>query len=275
MTDPNFLVIGAQKCGTSWLARMLKQHPEVLTPDLKEVHFFNKTYNYEKGIDWYREKFQEYNGQKAVGEFTPNYFWTSSDEREIAESQRTSDIPKLVHSHYPDLKLIVCLRNPLDRAVSAYYQHIKDRRVSPSQRLSEVQDRFGITTMGFYDVHLQEWLKYYPFDRFLVLLYEEDIVENKQETLRKTYEFLGINEEFRPDDIETRYNPRLNHLYMRINYVNPYLARALKAILPAGFWQKEMANIPVYENEKIELASIYRNHNNQLAELIGRKPSWS
>jgi len=77
MPDPNYLVIGAQRCGTTWLAETLGQHPDIYVPRPKEIHFFNHSENYAKGIDWYRSRFPGYEGQRAVGEFTPNYFWVS------------------------------------------------------------------------------------------------------------------------------------------------------------------------------------------------------
>ena len=80
---PTFLVIGAQKCGTTWLAEMVSQHPEVAVGKVKELSFFNKIPNYRKGLKWYEDQFNVTGSTKAIGEFTPNYFWTSNDEKEI------------------------------------------------------------------------------------------------------------------------------------------------------------------------------------------------
>src|SRR5690348_11928752 len=77
---PNFLVIGVEKGGTTWLHTQLKKHPEIFLPNTKEVHFFNKynsnfvAHDYFKfGLDWYREFFKDYEGQQAIGEVTPMY----------------------------------------------------------------------------------------------------------------------------------------------------------------------------------------------------------
>ena len=78
-TGPTFLVLGAQKCGTTWLAKMVSQHPDVSVATKKEMHFFDKAYNYQKGLNWYEEQFDITSSTKAIGEFTPNYFWTSED----------------------------------------------------------------------------------------------------------------------------------------------------------------------------------------------------
>ena len=180
-TYPTFLVIGAQKSGTSWLAQMISQHPEVSVAPKKEVNFFNKVSNYQKGLEWYKSQFPISPTTKAVGEFTPNYLWTSQDEKEIKESQRTRNIPKLVHDAYPNIQLIVCLRNPTDRATSAYYHHIRKGRVSPKQSIVDVAEHYGIKSMGNYDIHLGNWMSYYPPDNFRFLIYEEDFQDEKKE----------------------------------------------------------------------------------------------
>ncbi len=97
MSRPTFLVLGAQKAGTTWIADMLRQHYQMCMPEKKEVHFFNKKTNYRKGLDWYKQHF-EMCGEPVRGEATPNYLWTSTEEEEIRESGRTENIPRLVHN---------------------------------------------------------------------------------------------------------------------------------------------------------------------------------
>jgi len=181
--DPNFLIIGVQKCGTSWLSQMLRQHPDIFAPPKKELHFFNKQSNYNRGIEWYRGHFSGFSGQKAIGEFTPNYFWICRDNKESKESGRTSNVPFLLYKHYPDMKFVILFRDPVDRAISAYYHHIRARRISPSTPISEVWHQYGILSMGFYYSQLCEWLKLFSLNQFLILIYEHDIVKNKEETV--------------------------------------------------------------------------------------------
>jgi len=73
---PNFLIIGAQKSGTTWLARILKQHPEIFVYG-KEIHFFDRQQNFDKGIDWYKGHFEEIPHKQFVGEKTPDYLWAN------------------------------------------------------------------------------------------------------------------------------------------------------------------------------------------------------
>lgn len=274
MVDPTFLVIGAQKSGTSWLSECIRQHPDAFSPPRKELHFFNKRDTYRQGIEWYRRQFDGYSGEKAVGEYTPNYIWTSTDQQEIEESGRNQDIPKLVHSHYPDIKLIVSLRNPVDRAVSAYFHHIRARRIPPHSRILNVKDKYGIVSMGFYSKHLEKWLEFFKPDQFLILIYEDDIVKNKEQTLRRVYKFIGVDDSYRPLNTEGRYNSRSSHFYMRMNYYSPLLAKALVSILPSYLIKVQFWTIPITEREIEQLRQIYRGSNEQLSALIGRQLPW-
>lgn len=274
-TSPTFLVIGAQKCGTTWLAKMICQHPEVSAAHRKELHFFDKTYNYNKGLHWYEEQFTVSATSRAIGEFTPNYFWTSEDEKEINEASGTRNIPKLVHDAYPDIKLIVCLRNPVARAISAYYHHIRNGRLKPNQRISDVFNYYGIESMGYYDVHLSNWLKYYPLENFLFLIYEEDINdENKKLTVKKVFQHLGVNDEFEPSEIFSKYNYQNTHFEMRLRHYPPIIRNILSRALPEKIKMSKIWQITVQEHEKETLEKKFEPHNKQLEELIGRKLSW-
>jgi hypothetical protein len=269
--DPNFLLIGVQKCGTSWLSQMIRQHPEIYTPHTKELHFFNKQYNYDRGIEWYRNFFSGCSSEKAIGEFTPNYFWICRDKKESDESGRTPNVPILIKKHYPEMKFIVIFRNPIDRAISAYFHHIGARRISPATKLSEVWQHYGILSMGFYYFQLSEWLKFFPLKHFLILVYENDIVKNKEDTLRIVYRFLGVDENFCPQNLDGRYNVRPGHLYMHLNYYCPMLARGLKRFI----LRIDFPRIKIERPEIELLGQLYSIENRQLASLLDRKlSSW-
>ena len=132
-----FLVIGAQKSGTTWLFQMMRQHPEVAVAHPKEVDFFNRRANYEKGIDWYYTHFSTRSEHRAVGEVAPNCLWTEVDRAEVPEVSLMPNAPALVHGHFPDLKLIVSLRDPVRRAISAYLHQIRAGRISPSSQITD------------------------------------------------------------------------------------------------------------------------------------------
>jgi len=276
-TAPTFLVIGAQKCGTTWLAEMVRQHPEVVVAPVKELHFFDKRENYQRGLAWYRSQFPLHPGARAAGEFTPNYFWTSDGEAEPVDARHMRAIPRLAHESLPDLKLIVCLRDPVERAVSAYFHHIRQGRVSEKQRLADVAHLFGIETMGYYDEHLRNWLEYFPAERFLVLVYEVDLRdENKRSTLQRVFEHIGVDASFVPQGLYAPYNSKRAHFDLRIrHWPLPRLVQsAIGRLVPDAIRARDVWKIPVDRSERDALAESYRPHVAALQELLGRELPW-
>lgn len=275
-TCPTFLVIGAQKCGTTWLAKMVSQHPDVSVAIKKEMHFFDKVYNYQKGLEWYEEQFNVSSDTKAIGEFTPNYFWTSEDEKEVNEDSGTRNIPKLVHDAYPDLQLVVSLRNPVDRAVSAYYHFIREGCIKPHQSIIDVAELYGIESMGYYDEHLSNWMKYFPFENFLFLIYEEDMKdEQKEATLKKVFNHIGVNEDFEPSGMFLRYNYQKSHFYTRTKHYPPILRDVVRRITPTRVAMSKIWRIHVKEEERKVLENKFKSHNKNMENMIGRKMPYS
>ena len=225
--------------------------------------------NYDKGLAWYERQFSILPTARAVGEFTPNYFWTTED------GVGARDIPKLVHDAYPDLTLIVSLRNPVDRAISAYYHHIKQGRVSPRQNISEAADHHGITSMGYYDVHLNNWTRYYPLRHFLVLIYEHDLHDDcKRTTMRRVFQHIGVDDRFEPDGMLAKYNVRRSDFDLRTRHYPSLIRRGLQRALPERVRMSRIWDIAVGEDEKHMLADTFEPHNRKLEDLIGRTLPW-
>ncbi len=268
MAEPNFLCIGAQKAATFWLWQMLQQHPAIYVSPKKEVHFFNKQENYDKGFDWYRSHFAGCTTETAIGEFTPNYFWVTHDEKEIAESHRTRDIPRLVYEQYPKMKLIVSLRDPVHRAVSAYYHLVNRGYFSPFDRFSEVSHSRGVISMGFYHSHLSEWLKYFAADQIKVLIYEEDILKNKEQTVDSLFRFLEVDPEFKPNAIERRYKSRAKGFSIFVSQHSKLLGKVVSKT--PMLRDLDLPAVKVSEEEIETLVGIYAEENRKLEALLGR-----
>lgn len=180
---PDFLIIGVQKGATTWLANSLSQHPDVFIAEQKEVHFFNA--HFEKGLKWYKQQFSDWAGQKAVGEATPGYIYFPS-------------CPSRIQAALGDnIKLIVSLRHPVDRAYSAYWMFLS-RGLIPAEadfRTLFDQDDHGLQNRGYYFAQLSHYLEHFSRENFLVLIYEET-KKNNQKTLRTCFDFLGVDPEF-------------------------------------------------------------------------------
>jgi Sulfotransferase domain len=284
MTLPNFLLIGAQKSGTTWLAAMLAQHPEIFSPKVKELHFFDLADRYARGLEWYEAQFEGYAGEKAIGEATPNYLGIScevpEDARNCLQAQGVdsaqmespypnthNDIAALVHKALPDAKLIVLLRNPVDRAISSYFHHIRMRRIPPTRRIVDACTENGILSMGFYYTHLERWLRYYPRDRFLVLFYEQSVRENGRQTLSRVFDHLGVSDDFEPDSQKQAFNQRSSDPFMFARYYAPTVARWAFRIAPA-LHRLPFPSLAIRPEERRVLEEIYAGENERLLRLL-------
>ena len=165
-------------------------------------------------------------------------------------------------------------RDPVKRAISAYYHHIHGRRIAPTRRIGEVGGQYGIISMGYYHSQLCEWLKHFRMDQILVLIYEEEIAKNKIETLRKVFRFLGVSEEFTPEGLDERHNARVGYLYLRLNYYFPAFTK--RYISRSSFLGRvDFPAIDVSPDEVRELSKLYYEENGRLEKMLGRKiGSW-
>lgn len=272
MPAPTFLCIGAQKCGTTWLASAVSQHPQVGTGRKKELHFFDQRAAYERGLAWYEAQFVVGPETRAVGEFTPNYWRTVGTDTGTAflgSAER-------VAAAYPDLALVLCLRDPVDRAVSAYFHNIKAGRLSPDVSFADaLRERPGLRDFGRYGTQLDAWLAHYPLERFLVLVYEEDIApdEAKPQALRRTFEHVGVDPAFEPRDTSVQRNVRLSDFEMRLRHASPEERREMER-LPESERRSPRWAITVPEADRRALGDDYRPEVERLEEVLGRRLPW-
>jgi len=197
---PDFLIIGAQKAGTTWLWNMLKSHPGTSLPRKKELHFFSASENYARGIDSYWEWFRDSEEGCITGEASTTYlsdkvafFYNEVNRLEYDESLPA--LPELVLESVPDAKIIVSLRDPVRRAISAYFHFMRRGKLPVNRGLRRtVQEhpRLRILELGDYATHLSPWFATFPREQILVLVFEDDIVANPASGLSKLYEFLGL-----------------------------------------------------------------------------------
>jgi hypothetical protein len=156
----NFLGIGAQKCGTTWLFEMLRQHPGVAFPAGKEVHFWDA--RRDLGLKWYRGLFE--GDEVAKGEITPAYGFLPID------------VLKEIKSAFPELRLIYLIRNPIDRAWSS----AKMALAKAEMTIEEASDQWfidhfrsrGSLARGDYESCIRNWRSVFPPERVLVLRYD-------------------------------------------------------------------------------------------------------
>jgi Sulfotransferase domain len=182
---PDFIIIGAQKGGTSLLYRLLIEHPDVEPAATKELHFFNN--NFSEGLSWYRRYFQQA---------------TSSDGRRILSGEATPAylphplVPERMAKTVPDARLVALLRNPVDRAYS--HHQMWARRGDEVRSFDEATRQemageagVGYLVRGLYAEQLERFSFFAERDRLLVLK-SEDFFSRRWDILGRVLAFLDL-----------------------------------------------------------------------------------
>ncbi len=197
---PDFIIIGAQKSGTTSLFDYLTMHPEVLKNPLnyKELYFFNT--HYQRGMKYYRHYFPLKFRSGLVGEATTTYL-------------HSLEAPARVAQCLPEVKLILTLRDPVDRAISHYYHHVKRGRESRtldeafsqdyldrfnSGKLEDDKFTYRYLNNSNYARHLANWQQHFMEKRFCINA-AEDMFERPQEVYDQACDFLGLKRVHLPE----------------------------------------------------------------------------
>lgn len=300
MTLPNFLFIGTGKAGSTSLYYYLKQHPDVFMSPVKETNFFS----YEGGrphfsgpgdsestahrktittFEDYQKNFSGATTEKAIGEVSPSYLYIPE------ASQR-------IKKYVPEAKMIAILRNPVDRAYSAFAGYIKSGREPLSdfsQAIAEEPSRiqkswapsWHYIENGFYHVQLKRYFDIFDRSQFKIYLFE-DWKKSTTALVQDVFKFIGVEGSFMPD-MSTNFNPsgkpKNRALYNLLSYPNP-VKRFLKPLLPAAFRKNVYSNLQSFNLEKLppmsselryQLIQTYREDILKLQDLIDRDlSSW-
>ena len=181
---PDFLGIGAQKSGTTWLAQNLRCHPEVYLPESKELHYFNQ--NFHRSLQSYSELFVAA-ADKTKGEITPAYTMLSRSRI------------KTVYRLMPNVRLFFMMRNPIERAWSQAMMELVKRK---GKELTDVPHDEFITFFrsdhsllrGDYERSINNWLSVFPENQLLIGFFEE-ISSDPKSLLLRVFEHLGVGQE--------------------------------------------------------------------------------
>jgi hypothetical protein len=243
---PDFLILGAQKAGTTALYAYLRWHPQITGPSFKEVSFFDR--HYAHGEQWYRAHMPA-RRRSLVGEASPSYLF-----HPLA--------PQRVASMLPDARLIALLRNPVDRAFSHYQHEVAlgreplsfedaidreeermrgevDRMLRDPSYFSHAWWNYTYVARGRYAEQLERWFARFPRERLLVL-FTEELAADTAGTYRRVLDFLGAG----AHDLES---------YPRI-------------------FEREYEQMPPQTRARLE--RLFEEPNRQLGALLNRQLPW-
>jgi hypothetical protein len=254
---PDFVIVGAQKCGTSSLYRYLNEHPLVAAAAGKEVHYFD--WNYHRGSNWYRahfmtaferQLFRARSGQRLLtGEASPYYLFHPH-------------APRRARALIPSARLIALLRDPVERALSAYHHQARagteslplleaierepERIEQETARLkkdgsyrSAAHRKYSYLARGRYAEQLEAWFAEYPREQMLVIK-SEDFFDDPARIVAEVFEFVGLP-------------PSTSHRFQRFNAGDyPDMDPAVRR----------------------RLVDYFAPHNERLYALLGRDFGW-
>lgn len=241
---PDFLIIGTQKGGTYSLYNNIMEHPFAYSVHTKEIRFFDR-YFY-RGESWYRANFPT-KFSKFISKMKGHGFITGEATHDYIFH---NVVPIRVKKLLPNVKIIVTLRNPIDRAYSQYNMRkrsgeenlsfedaikIHDERI---QKSWWHQQRFSYLKRGLYAEQLQHWFNYFPQEQFYILETGE-MEKNPSKIFNQLYDFLGIKK----FEIDFK-----KHNVAKYNEMN--------------------------QDTRNELIEYFKPYNKKLYKLIGRKFDW-
>jgi hypothetical protein len=304
---PNFFIVGAAKGGTTSLHAYLAQHPEVYMSPIKEPNYFaqadmrpenfNREYRQDVALDidrylsgamdrhihianvsrWedYIRLYRDVRGEKAVGEASTSYLYCPSAAPRIAET-------------IPDARIVMILRNPIERAYSHYLMNLRLGKTLDDDFLREVEADYrqeikgwGVSRLyldlGFYSSQVLHYLEHFPSDRVHIIIYD-DYRERPGETMTGLCRFLGIDERV-AIDVSREHNaagvPRFKHLNYLLTQAG--IISTMKRIMPDAL--KQRLQSVVYSGKAVPkmdvksrtcLADFYREDVGRLGELLRR-----
>lgn len=285
MVKSTFAVVGAQKSATTWLFECLNEHPEIFTPALKEVHYFCRPEDcrlsrQQLGAAWYESLFEP--GQyKAWGELTTDYMF----------------FPYVVddlHRYNPEMKIIFLLRNPVDRAYSAYWMWRRHKANLPSFA-EMLQKEPAFIERGLYHRQITPYIERFGAEQVRIYIYEE-IVTQPESFLSDLFSFLGADPTFRPLTQDKTVGATADYGkgagFLVYKVLSPIIN--LPFILPAWRWLRAntdlrdrllrlIAKTPepsgytaISPHDRQQLVECFRGENARLFTLLGRDiPSWN
>ncbi|CRI63003.1 putative Sulfotransferase domain superfamily [Thiocapsa sp. KS1] len=242
---PNYLVIGAQNCGTTSLCANLGKHPGVFMTTPKELHFFSDPETFARGWDWYESNFSGVTNETAVGEGSTTY----------TRNVHQPDAPGLIAEHLPDARLIYMVRHPL-RRMETHWLHRRRLKRNPLWDFERTYREVPwMLDASLYWRQISLYREHFPDDRIQVVFFE-DYVKDPDMVLADCFAFLGVDSDYVISDSREAHNRSLGR---RADKGSGRALRQIPGIL--SVWKK----LPPQVREAIQPFLTFR---------LDKKPEW-
>lgn len=255
--------IGPQKSGTTWIYSCLKEHPEVVCALKDSVHYYDMFYHL--GLEWYAQKFPKAEDHQLIIDHTPSYI-------------RSPWVAKRIFADNPGAKIIVCLRNPIDRAFSHYWHEKKKKKIN--FEFSEILTNYDLFSSwfetGFYAEHIERYLEYFPREQVFLQRFEH-LEEDPVGFLKEFLGFINVSTDFQPSILHEKINVAgaKQDLFNRSkNYLNHVGSKLFKERWHSGLYSKWLSGKDEYirgipEDLRAELLKVATPEIERLETLLG------
>ncbi len=273
--QPSFINIGAQKCATTWWYNCACEHPQIFLGEKNVIRYFEQPYYSQRDWKWYLSRFEGAGEGQVIGESRVEYVYNP-------------ETPELISKHLPGCKLVLILRDPVDRAVSAYLWNVRRgllpdlplaeglriaREGDHADRTDEMKELYErIIQMGFYDIQLARYLQRFDPEQMLLLLHD-DIKRTPLECMRASFRFLEVDESFVPSGLTRtplksagiRSLTQLERRTKAIHGSSKILDWANRAMGRIGLSKPPPA---LDDDSRGALSQLYRPHNQRLRKTL-------
>ena len=284
--EPNFFIVGGSKCGTTNISYYLDSHPEVFVSKLNEPYYFCKwdlsnNFKRESMIRdevKYLELFKDVKTEKVIGEATPSYLHSPNSAYKIKE-------------RFPDSKIIISIRNPIERAYSGYFSNEFMRKdnlsfkemIDSHKKLIDENEFYiyNILEPGFFSKHIKRFQDNFTSDKIKVIVFE-DYIKNTEKSIESILEFLELDTDFEFKEQPKRGYRIPKNKISKLTLENKTIRKLSTFFIPTvtrqqigeRFMLKETEKPVMNLEERNYLKEIYKDDVKELEILLDRDLPW-
>ena len=276
MSELDFLIVGAQKSGSTSLRAFLEEQEKDIFILNRELHFWNRKGQYQDGagLNAYLDNFAEAKPNQIKGEKSPSYLVSQ-------------EAPERIHKHFPEVKIIAILRNPIDRAYSAYWHGRRVGAIETSTTFGQAVRNYKVNqgkpygdmvTPGFYSQQIARYLNFFPLKQLHVISFESTLTQSGDE-LHGVLKFLLPNSAIANQESQLAFPKRNVARASRFPKLNEaiFKSKLLSYSTKSRISKKSLVDLKVpemLEDDRKFLQDIYAGENQALQSILGKNFAW-
>ena len=264
-----FIGIGGQRCGKNTIYSWLTEHPEVCTTPKMELHYFS--YKYSRGYEWYENNFEPNVHTQMIGEMSSSYLYDN-------------EVPERVYKYQPDMKIILSVRDPVKRLISAFKHDILTECVTKENYNFEkaISNNPTYIEYGQYYKYLRKWLEIFPKKNILIIDFHK-MIKDPLFFSKKIYDFIKVDSSFTPKSIDSKFNKSYIPKYqfpLKLITLSKFILETLgfkklvsvmRRIGIRNYIDKlndSKVTVEISENERKKLEEMFCESNQNLSEFL-------